>query len=414
MAERNYNRWYCVAGAVLIQFCLGVVYIWSIFLNPLVEMFGWPTADVSLAYTLSLAVLPVAMIIGGLITPKFGPRIVAMLGGFLVFAGLFIASKTNSLWMLWIGYGIFAGGGVGVAYGIPIATLTKWFPDKRGMITGLAVGSLGLGSFVFSKVAYRIMLSAGPLKTFMIMGIIVLIGVVLGAMLIKAAPDGYTPEGWVPPTAKDGKTVVAKNDFRPGEMLKTMNYYYLLLLYACIMICSLMIIGLASPIGQNIAGLTPAQASTIVGLLGLFNSGGRIFWGAVSDKFGRLRSVLVMCIISAAAMFSMNYLTTYPLFVVGVSLIAICFGGSVGVFPAITADSFGPKYVGINYGLILLAYSVGAIVGPIMATKVIEITGGNYSIAFIISGVLCVLGAVMAFAYKEPLPPVPAGARETA
>jgi len=406
MAESRYNRWYCVIGAILIQFCLGVVYIWSIFLKPIVEMFGWATADVSLAYTLSLAVLPVTMIIGGFLTPKFGPRIVAILGGVMIFIGLFIASKTTSLWMLWLGYGIFSGGGVGVSYGIPISTLTKWFPDKRGMITGLAVGSLGLGSFVFSKVAYQIMLATGPLQTFLIMGVIVLIGVFLGAMLIKAAPDGYKPDGWNPPAVKDGKAGPSKYDFKPGEMLRTPNFYYLLVLYACIMICSLMIIGLASPIGQAVAGLTPAQASTIVGLLGLFNSGGRIFWGAASDKLGRLRSIMIMCVISAAAMFSMNYLSNYWLFAVGVSLIAICFGGSVGVFPAITADSFGPKYVGINYGLILLAYSVGAIVGPIMATKVVEITGGNYSIAFIISGALCVLGAVMAFFYKAPTPPV--------
>lgn len=405
MVGGRYNRWYCVAGAVLIQFCLGVVYIWSIFLKPIVEKFGWATADVSLAYTLSLAVLPVAMIIGGIITPKFGPRLVAMLGGILVFVGMFITSQTSSLWMLWIGYGVFAGGGVGVSYGIPIATLTKWFPDKRGMITGVAVGSLGFGSFVFSKIAYRIMLSVGPMRTFFIMGIIVLVGVCLGAMLIKAAPDGYMPEGWVPPTANGTKALPSKYDFTPGEMLKTKNYYFLFVLYSCIMICSLMIIGLASPIGQNIAGLTPAQASTIVGLLGLFNSAGRILWGAVSDKIGRLRSVFIMCIISAVAMFSMNYLSTYWLFVIGVSLIAVCFGGSVGVFPAITADSFGPKYVGINYGLILLAYSAGAIVGPIMATKVIEITGGSYQLAFIISGALCVLGALMAFIYKAPEPP---------
>lgn len=407
MTDMKYNRWYCVIGAVLIQFCLGVVYVWSIFLKPIVEATGWAVSDVSLAYTISLAVLPVTMIVGGYLTPKFGPRLVAMLGGVMVCAGMFIAGNASSVYMLWFGYGFLCGGGVGVSYGIPIATLTKWFPDKRGMITGLAVGSLGFGSFVFSKVAYFIMTQVGALATFPIMGIIVLVGVILGALLIKAAPDGYAPPGWTPPASKAGGPTTY--NFKPKEMLGTYQYYYLFIMYAFIMICSLMIIGHASPIGQKVASLTPVQASTIVGLLGLFNSGGRIAWGALSDKLGRLRSIMIMSIISGVAMFSMNYLSSFWMFAIGVSLVAICFGGSVGVFPAITADNFGPKYVGINYGLVLLAYSVGAIVGPIMATKVIAMTGGDYSIAFIISGSLCMIGAVMAFFFKSPkAPDVPA------
>ncbi|MGE4540676.1 MAG: OFA family MFS transporter [Bacteroidales bacterium] len=403
MTDMKYNRWYCVIGAVLIQFCLGVVYVWSIFLKPIVETTGWVSSDVSLAYTISLAVLPVTMIVGGYLTPKFGPRLVALLGGIMVCIGMFIAGNSSSVYMLWFGYGFLCGGGVGISYGIPIATLTKWFPDKRGLITGLAVGSLGFGSFVFSKVAYYIMMQMGALATFPILGIIVLIGVGMGAFLIKAAPDGYMPPGWTPPQKKSGAPT--SYDFKPKEMLGTYQYYYLFIMYTFIMICSLMIIGHASPIGQSVAGLSPVEASTIVGLLGLFNSGGRIAWGAISDKLGRLRSIMVMSIISGVAMLSMNYLSNFWMFAIGVSLVAICFGGSVGVFPAITADNFGAKYVGINYGLILLAYSVGAIVGPIMATKVVESTGGDYSTAFIISGVLCIIGAVMAFFYKPPQAP---------
>ena len=211
------------------------------------------------------------------------------------------------------------------------------------------------------------------------------------------------PEGFITSTAENGKSELPRYDFRPGKMLKTSNFYFLFILYACIMICSLMIIGHASPIGQTVAGLTSTQASTIVGLLGLFNSGGRVFWGATSDKLGRLRAVMIMCILSGTTMFSMNYLTTYWLYAIGVSIIAFCFGGAVGVFPAIVADNFGSKYVGINYGLMLLAYAVGAIIGPIMASEVIKVTGGNYSIAFIISGILCAIGAVMAMVYKVPM-----------
>lgn len=399
MSDVKYNRWYCVYGAILIQFCLGIVYVWSIFRKPIEEIFGWSASNVSMAYTISLAILPVMMIVGGFLTPKHGPRKVAMLGGLMVAIGMFLTSKTTSLGMLWFGYGILCGGGVGVAYGIPIQTLVKWFPDKRGTITGLAVGSLGFGSFVFSKVAYAIMQKVGPMDTFAILGVMVFIGVFVGALLIKAAPDGYSPPGWTAPVTSGGPS---KYNFTPKEMLSTPHYYILFVMYSFSMVCALMIIGHASPIGQKIAGLTPAQASTVVGLLGIFNSGGRIAWGAISDKIGRLKSIFIMAVISAIAMFMMDHATNYWLYAVLVSAVAICFGGTVGVFPAITADSFGPKHVGINYGLVLLAYSFSAIVGPMMATKVLEVSGGVYSTAFIISGIMCIVAAILAFTYRPP------------
>jgi OFA family oxalate/formate antiporter-like MFS transporter len=412
MAETNQNRWMIVLGGSLMNFCIGVVYIWSIFLKPLQEMFGWSTSEASLAYTISLGMLPVMMIVGGYLTPKLGIRKVAILGSAMMFIGFFIASKSSSLTMLYIGYGFFAGGGAGVAYGIPLSTVLKWFPDKRGMVAGLVIGSLGFGSFFFSKLGYNIMLSYGPLTTLAIMGVIVFIGVALGALLLKAAPDGYVPPGWTPPTSATAKAATNTYNFTPNEMLRTPQYYMLFAIYSGIMISSLMIIGHASPIAQKVAGLTPLQASTIVGLLGIFNSAGRILWGAISDKLGRIRSVVCMLLATAIAMFLMNSLTSFWGFAIGVSVVAICFGGSTSVIPAITTDSFGAKYVGINYGFVLLAYSAGAIIGPMMAAKVLEMTGGIYSTAFIISGALCVVSMVLALLYKTPKPPVIQGEQE--
>lgn len=402
MANSGYNRWYCVTGAVLLQFCLGVVYIWSIFRTPLETMFGWSTSDVSLAFTINLSMIPVMMIVGGYLSPKIGVRKVAILGGFMVFLGMYMASKTTSLWMLWVGYGFLAGGGTGIAYGVPIGVLVKWFPDKRGMITGLAVGSLGFGSVVFTQVGYYFISQMGPLPTFSVLGAIIFVGVLIGAMLIKEAPDGYMPPGWTPPPAKAGQLNATTHNYTPKEMLSTSQYYYLFVMYTFANVCALIIIAHASPIGQKVANLTPLEASGIVSLLGFFNSFGRLFWGAASDKIGRMRSIMIMFIISAVAMFSMNYLNSYWLYALGVSLIALCFGGSVGVFPSITADVFGPKYISINYGLILLAYALGAIIGPIMAAQVKEMSGGEYQLAFIISGGMCVVGAIMAIFFKPP------------
>ena len=406
MTDTNPNRWLIVLGGALMNFCIGVVYIWSIFRKPLEDMFKWSTSEVSLAYTISLAMLPVMMIVGGYLTPKLGIRKVAILGAAMMLIGFFMASKSSSLAMLYIGYGFFAGGGAGVAYGIPLATVLKWFPDKRGMVAGLVIGSLGFGSFFFSKFAYNIMLSQGPLNTLAIMGGIVFVGVTLGALLLKAAPDGYAPPGWTPPTSATAKAATNTYNFTPKEMLSRPQYYMLFAIYGVILVSSLMIIGHAAPIAQKVAGLTPLEASTIVGLLGIFNSGGRILWGAISDKLGRIRSIVVMLSVTATAMFLMNSLTSFWGFAIGVSAVAICFGGSTSVFPAMTADSFGPKYVGINYGFVLLSYSAGAIVGPIMAAKVLEMSNGDYGTAFIISGALCVAGIVLALLYKTPKPPV--------
>jgi OFA family oxalate/formate antiporter-like MFS transporter len=244
------------------------------------------------------------------------------------------------------------------------------------------------------------------------MGVIVFIGVALGALLLKAAPDGYVPPGWTPPTSATAKAATNTYNFTPNEMLRTPQYYMLFAIYSGIMVSSLMIIGHASPIAQKVAGLTPLQASTIVGLLGIFNSAGRILWGAISDKLGRIRSVVCMLLATAIAMFLMNSLTSFWGFAIGVSVVAICFGGSTSVIPAITTDSFGAKYVGINYGFVLLAYSAGAIIGPMMAAKVLEMTGGIYSTAFIISGALCVVSMVLALLYKTPKPPVIQGEQE--
>lgn len=406
MTQKIYNRWLVVIGGIIIQFCLGAVYAWSVFRKPIETLFGWSTSQVSLAFTINLAMIPLAMILGGKLMSKLGPKLVAILGGAMIFVGLFIASKTRALWMLYLGYGFLAGGGIGVAYGVPITTLVKWFPDKRGTITGLAVGGLGFGSLFFTRVAFSLITSFGPLNTFTIIGAIIFAGVFIASQLIRVAPDGYSPEGWTPQTSNDAKTKVSKYNFTPKEMIRTPQYYIIFVIYIFANIAGLMIIGHASPIGQKVANLSPAEASAIVGLLGLVNSLGRLFWGAASDKLGRFRAVIIMFIINAVAMFSMNFLSTFWLYAIGVSMITFCFGGAMGTYPSLTADTFGPKYVTMNYGLIFLAYSVGAIIGPQLAAYVKEISGGGYHLAFIITGTLCSIGAIMAMLFKAPIAPI--------
>ena len=405
MAEKAYNRWLPVLGAVLIQLCIGIVYIWSIFRTPIEQKFGWSTSDISLAFSINIMMIPVMMIVGGFIMQKRGPRLVAVIGGTLVLVGMYLTSKATEVWMLWIGYGFLTGGGVGVAYGVPIATLVKWFPDKRGLITGLAVGALGFGSIFFTQAGYYFMGSIGVMETFVVLGVIIFVGVLLGALLMKPAPDGYAPPGWTPPPAK-ARSIRSVYDFTPGEMLRTPQYYAIFLMYMFICICALGMMGHASPIGQAIAHLTPLEASSIVSLMGLFNSGGRIIMGGASDKYGRMRSLCLLFVLTGTAMIVMQYMDTYALYALAACAVAFSFGGSTGIFPSITADVFGPKFVGINYGIILLSYGLGGVVGPIMMAKIKEFTGDNYSMGFIIGAVVCVLGIILTATFKPAKAPV--------
>jgi len=403
--NKSYNRWLIVVGAVIVQVCLGALYTWSVFQKPIQEAFNWSAPQVSLAFSINLAMIPFFMILAGRQLERFGPTKIVIAGASVLSTGLLIASQTSSLAMLYIGYGIFGGAGIGITYGIPIATCIKWFPDKRGMIGGLAVAGFGLGSVFYAPVATLLVENYGPFTTFFWQAVYTIVGVSIGGKLMKAPPPDYIPEGWKGPETTAGNLKTNKHDFTPKEMLKTPQYYFLLVMYTFANIAGLMIIAHASPIGQQIANLSPMQAGSIVSILAIVNTIGRIFWATLSDKTGRMRALFIMYVISAVTMFGMNSLETFWLYALGVSLIAFCFGGAMGTFPSVAADFYGAKHVGVNYGFIFLAYSGGALIGPRLAAVVVESSGGNYQMAFLITGILCSIGAIMALFAKMPKVP---------
>ena len=402
MHSKSYNRWLIVVGAVIVQVCLGALYTWSVFQKPIQEAFNWSAPQVSLAFSINLAMIPFFMILAGRQLERFGPTKIVIAGASVLSTGLLIASQTSSLAMLYIGYGIFGGAGIGITYGIPIATCIKWFPDKRGMIGGLAVAGFGLGSVFYAPVAALLVENYGPFTTFFWQAVYTIVGVSIGGKLMKAPPSGYIPEGWKGLETNTGNLKTNKYDFTPKEMLRTPQYYFLLVMYTFANIAGLMIIAHASPIGQQIANLSPMQAGSIVSILAIVNTIGRIFWATLSDKTGRMRALFIMYVISAVTMFGMNSLGNFWLYALGVSLIAFCFGGAMGTFPSVAADFYGAKHVGVNYGFIFLAYSGGALIGPRLAAVVVDSSGGNYQMAFLITGVLCSIGAIMALFSKMP------------
>lgn len=386
------NRWLVVVGAVIVQLCLGAVYAWSLFNQPLIEKFGWEKADVVLTFSITIATMAIFTIIAGKIQDKIGPRWVATCGGILLGLGLMLASNATSITQLYIFYGLIGGAGIGTAYVCPLATCLKWFPDKRGLISGIAVAGFGAGSLVFKPLILSFMASFGVSTTFFYLGIIYLVAIVIGAQLLVVPPANYVPEGWTPPVASAG----GGQDFSPGQMLGTMQFYALWFMYLFGCMAGLMVIGLASNIGIELVKLDAAKAANAVVTVAIFNAAGRIIWGTLSDKLGRINSLLAMYVLAAVAMFSMSAITMNNLtFLALCSLIGFCFGGFLALFPSITTDYYGTKNLGTNYGIIFLAYGSAAILGPIIGTSV------PFTQAFLIAGVLCAIGAAMTFLVRK-------------
>lgn len=400
MANSNALRWRVVLGGILSNFCAGMLYSWSIYVNPLMDAHKWERGAVSLAMSIATLVIPISMIPAAKILAKKGPTKTALIGTIFLVLGLAIAGLTASLPLLYLGFGVFGGIGVGFIYGTPIATCVKWFPDKKGLISGLAVGGFGLGSIVFAPICTSVIASLGPNTTFLIQGAITLVGMLIAAPLMKAAPDGFKPEGWTPPAAAAASG--ASHDYTSAEMLKTKQYWFLLIMYLFANMSGLMVIGHASPIAQAVAGLTAAQAGAIVSVLSIANTAGRFMSGALCDKLGAKRVVTIIYIVNAVLLVALQFLTNFATIALGIGGLAVCFGAMMGAYPSLVVDYFGVKYSGPNYARIFLAYGIGGIIGPQLAVRVVAATGG-YTLAFVIIGASCIIGAVMSIISKKPV-----------
>jgi OFA family oxalate/formate antiporter-like MFS transporter len=395
MNEGKVNRWVVLFSSVLINLCIGSAYAWSVFQKPLIAMFKWSTSQASLAFTLSLSLVPLAMIVAGKVQDQKGPRMVITAGGVIFGAGIIAAGFTESLGFLYLTYGVLGGLGIGTIYACTVANTVKFFPDKRGLASGLVAAGFGSGAVLIAPLATALIQNYGVLSTFKILGVGYLIAIIIAAQFVKTAPVGYKPEGWEPP-APSAKTI-SGIDKNWKEMLADPIFYVLWGMYTIGCISGLMIIGHASPIGQEMVKLTPQMAALAVSILALANTGGRIFWGWVSDKIGRYAAVMGMFVVSAAMMFILDSISSFIPFVLVIGAVGLSFGGFLGIFPSITADMFGPKNLGMNYGIMFTAYGAAAYIGPRLAARVKELNNGDYSQAFLIAAGLCLVGLGLTF-----------------
>jgi OFA family oxalate/formate antiporter-like MFS transporter len=389
------NRWLVVVGALVIQVCLGAIYSWSVFVEPLKETFDYTTTQTQIIFSLALATFAIVMILAGKWQDKSGPRIVATAGGLVLGFGYLMANYTSGEFpLLALTVGVIGGAGIGLGYVCPIAACVKWFPDKRGMVTGLAVAGFGAGAWIFAKIASNFIETYDILQAFFYLGLIFLVSVVAGAQLLK-----NPPEGWKQSKTKSKKRTVEHFEWR--EMIKSKQFWVLWIMFVFGAAAGLMVIGSLKPYGVY-SGLSPASAANAVGVLALFNGAGRIVWGTASDKLGRKNAMTLMFLLQGLMMLALIKMTSSELLLtVAAAWVGFNFGGNFALFPSTTADFFGTKNVGVNYGLVFTAYGVAGIVGPILGGSVYDLTG-SYTWAFIPSGVACLLAAALSLGLRSP------------
>ena len=401
------NRWLVVFGALLIQLCLGAIYAWGAFTGALQDPnrpFGYSASQTSWIFSTGLATFAVVMILAGRLQDKYGPRIIAIIGGVLLGAGYMLAGLTGTSFVLMLVFiGVLGGAGIGMGYVCPIAACVKWFPDLKGLITGLAVAGFGAGAFIFVKLAGAwggLIADHGVNQTFFIFGIIFIVTVVVGAMFLSNPPAGWQPVGWKSSVAAASSSKTPVRDMTQGETVRTLQFWLIWLAFVFSAGCGLMVIKCLKNFGVFEQGLTPAAAGSALGLLALFNGLGRVVWGTLSQKLTAKRAVVLMCLLQGGMMFFLPTLGSTPASLsIAACWVGFNFGGNFALFPLLTLENFGQKNLGANYGAVFTSYGVGGIIGPVMAGRVWD-AAGTFKTAFVVAGIACIVAALLAFCLR--------------
>lgn len=414
LTSKVQNRWGVAAAGVVMQLLLGTVYAWSVFKKPFMAAHGWSNEQVGLAFTLAILFIGVAAAFGGKFVDKAGARKVATLAAILFGLGTIltgVADRTGSLAMLYIGYGVIGGIGNGLGYVTPIAVLVRWFPDKRGFITGLAVMGFGFGAAIMGQIAPFMIPKTGEVdgvlsitetglglaSTFYIFG-----GVFLVALLAAARYLNNPPVDWVAPAPAKKKAaapVVASVDLNGA--LRMPQFYILWLLLFINVTAGIALISNLSPLAQDACGITAVVAGTVIFITSLFNGLGRIFWSSLSDKLGRKGVFMLILGTQIPLFFLLPQIGNTVAFTILACYILACYGGGFATMPAYAADTFGSKNMGSIYGKILLAWAAAGVAGPVLMEK-IKSASGSFKMAIYVAGLMLAVGFVINLLYRKP------------
>lgn len=397
------NRgWIVTFAGTGINLALGVLYAWSVISKQITKEWGWNETQAALPYSVAIIVFAVMMVPAGRMQDKYGPRLVATLGGILCGIGFLIASLGQSIMGMVIGFGILAGAGIGCGYASATPPAVKWFPPARtGLIAGLVVAGFGLASVYIAPLANYLLSAFGIQTTFLVLGIAFLIAVVLLSQLLKNPPDGYKPAG-NPAPAKAGnapKAPAAATDYEWTQMIRTPQFFLLWIMFVFGAGAGLMIIGKLAKIVDLQAGIK--AGFIFVALLAVGNAAGRVIAGVLSDKIGRTWTMFAVFVFQAVLMFFLRGLDAYGTLFLASVLIGFNYGANLSVFPSATKDYFGLKNFGVNYGFVFTAWGVGGILGPMLSGLIFD-SSKNFNNAYLIAAVCLLIAAGLTFVTRPP------------
>lgn len=395
-SNQKATAWIVTFSAMGINLILGLLYSWSVIKAALVED-GWTNTEATLPYTVCVALLAFMTVFGGKLQDKFGPRVVALGGGILFGLGILLSAFVNTPWMMVLTFGVIAGLGMGFAYSAATPAAIKWFePRKKGLIAGIVVAGIGISSIFMAPLTNSLLQTNSVQETFMILGIIAIISLAVFGAILHNPPADYIPQ------VKAGKPAVANSlDFTWQQMLKRKPFYLLWLTYFLSATAGLMLIGHIVSIARVQTANPDINAFWLVMVFAAFNTSGRVIGGFLSDKMGRTKGLLFVFLLQAINMFIFSFYTSFPLLIIGFAVAGIAYGALFALFPAVTADFFGVKNLGVNYGIIFTSWGIAGIVGPILGGMVADLTG-TYSGSYIVAGVMLLLGALLVNLIKTP------------
>lgn len=388
MNSKPANRSLIVLGTIICQMGLGTIYTWSLFNQPLVDKFHWGLGDVATTFSITSFFLAFATLFAGKLQERFGIRNLTLVSGVLVGLGLIASAHVQSLDMIYLLAGVVVGFAVGIAYISTLSNLIKWFPDNKGLISGISVGAFGSGSLLFKYVNAALISGAGVSAAFFYWGVIVMALIVLGSMLLKEPVQ-------VNQQANHG---TLGNDYTVRQMLASKEAYMLFVIFFAACMSGLYLIGIVKDMGVQLAGMDLATAANTVSAVAIFNTAGRIILGTLSDKVGRMRVISFTMLVTILAIATLSFVTlSHTLFFICVGAVAFCFGGNITVFPAIVGDFFGLKNHSKNYGIIYQGFGLGALAGSFVANHF-----GGFHATFMVMGVLSVISLLITLFIKAP------------
>lgn len=386
------NRWLIAVSAVFIHISIGAAYAYSVYTTPLVDTMGWSITSVTLAFTIMMALGGLSAAIFGKFVERNGPRRSALLAAVLFGmgqAGSGFAVAIDSLVLFLLTYGVLSGIGLGIGYISPVSTLVKWFPDRRGLATGMAVLGFGSGALITAPVAAYLIESIGLTTTFYILGTSYFILMTLGALYIAPPPNNWLPENMKKAIISGAEKI--KKDLSQStakEAVKTRHFWMLWIIMLINTTAGIMMISVASPMAQKVVGMSAGAAATMVGLMGIFNGAGRIGWAAASDYLTRPMVFIIFFIIQLVTFLSLPNTASILVFQIFIFLVVSCYGGGFSNLPAFIADLFGTKELGAIHGYLLTTWSLGGLIGPTLVSQIYTRTDSYIPVFYLFAGLI--------------------------